>query len=76
MVGHDGSTPGQSTTWRIVPERGLVLAIVADGGHAAAFIDEVLAEILSSTAGIRLPERLLPPQTPVPFRLETGGCIS
>jgi len=41
VVGHDGSTPGQSTTWRIVPDRGLVLAIHENGGHASAFIDEV-----------------------------------
>jgi len=71
VVGHDGSTPGQTTTWCIVPDRGLVLAIHANGGHASAFIDEVLAEILSSAAGIRLPSRVLPPDTPVPFRPET-----
>jgi CubicO group peptidase (beta-lactamase class C family) len=71
VVGHDGSTPGQTTTWHIVPDRGLVLAIHANGGHAAAFIDEVLAEILSSAAGIHLPSRVLPPDTPVPFRPET-----
>ncbi|BCJ69130.1 serine hydrolase domain-containing protein [Polymorphospora rubra] len=71
VVGHDGGTPGQSTTWRIVPDRGLVLAVHANGGHAGAFIDEVLAEILSSAAGIRLPSRVLPPDTPVPFRPET-----
>jgi CubicO group peptidase (beta-lactamase class C family) len=71
VVGHDGSTPGQTTTWRIVPDQGLVLAIHANGGHASAFIDEVLAEILSSAAGIRLPSRVLPPDTPVPFRPET-----
>ncbi|MFI7538564.1 serine hydrolase domain-containing protein [Streptosporangium sp. NPDC049376] len=67
VVGHDGSTPGQSAIWRIVPGRGLVLAVHANGGHTSAFIDEVLAEILSATAGIRLPSRVLPPDTPVPF---------
>jgi hypothetical protein len=71
VVGHDGTTPGQTTTWRIVPDRGLVLAIHANGGHASAFIDEVLAKILTSAAGIRLPPRVLPPDTPVPFRPET-----
>jgi hypothetical protein len=49
-----------------VPDRGLVLAIHANGGHASAFIDEVLAEILASAPGIRLP-----PDTPMPFRPET-----
>jgi hypothetical protein len=71
LVGHDGSTPGATTTWRIVPDQDLVLAIHANGGSASAFIDEVLAEILSSAAGIRLPPRVLPPDTPVSFRPET-----
>ena len=71
IVGHDGSTPGTYTTWRIVPDRDLVLAIHANGGRMSAFIDEVLAEVLSSAAGIRLPSRVLPPDAPVPFRPET-----
>ncbi|BBH68352.1 serine hydrolase [Actinoplanes sp. OR16] len=68
VVGHDGGTPGQTTTWRIVPDRDLVLAVNANGGHASAFIDEVLAKILSSAAGIHLPARRLPPAAPAPFR--------
>lgn len=71
VVGHDGSTSGQTTTWRIVPDCGLVLAVHTNGGHAAAFHDEVLAQVLSAAAGIRLPARVLPPETPVPFRPET-----
>ncbi|MFI5908135.1 serine hydrolase domain-containing protein [Dactylosporangium sp. NPDC051541] len=71
VVGHDGSTPGTSTTWRIVPDRDLVFAIHANGGHLAAFIDDVLAEIISTTADIRLPPRLSPPPTPVPFHPDT-----
>jgi hypothetical protein len=67
VVGHDGSTPGQRTAWRIVPDRGVVLAVTTNGGDAGPFIDEVLAEILSATAGISLPARVLPPDTPVPF---------
>jgi hypothetical protein len=54
-----------------VPDCGLVLAIHANGGHAPAFHDEVLAQVLSAAAGIRLPARVLPPETPVPFRPET-----
>ncbi|TDC46767.1 class A beta-lactamase-related serine hydrolase [Actinomadura sp. KC345] len=71
VVGHDGGTPGQTTAWRIVPDRDLVLAVHANGGRAPAFIDEVLARILSSAAGLRLPPRALPPDAPVPFWPET-----
>ena len=67
VVGHDGSTPGRRTAWRIVPDRDVVLAVSTNGGDARAFIDEVLAEILPATAGIGLPARMLPPDTPVPF---------
>ncbi|MFB9413597.1 serine hydrolase domain-containing protein [Dactylosporangium matsuzakiense] len=70
VVGHDGSTPGTYTTWRIVPDRDLVLAIHANGGRSSAFIDEVLAKVLSAAAGIRLPARAVPPDTPVPFQPE------
>ncbi|GID92133.1 serine hydrolase [Amorphoplanes digitatis] len=71
VVGHDGGMPGQTATWRVVPDRGLVLTVHTNGGNAAAFVDEVMAEILSSAAGIRLPSRVLPPDAPVPFRAET-----
>ncbi|WP_328473678.1 beta-lactamase family protein [Actinoplanes sp. NBC_00393] len=71
VVGHDGSTTGQRTAWRIVPDRGVVLAVLTNGGDAQPFIDEMLAEILAATAGIRVPARLLPPDTPVPFSGDT-----
>ncbi|MEU4690123.1 serine hydrolase domain-containing protein [Actinoplanes sp. NPDC023714] len=70
VVGHDGGTPGQTAAWRIVPDCGLVIAAGANGGHAGAFLDEVLAQILASAAGLRLPSRVLPPETPAPFRPE------
>ncbi len=70
VAGHDGSTPGQTTTWLIVPDRDLVLAVHANGGHAAAFIDEVMGRILASAAGMSLPARPLPPEHPTPFRAE------
>ncbi|MET8149650.1 serine hydrolase domain-containing protein [Actinoplanes sp. NPDC049668] len=71
LVGHDGGVPGQTTLWRVLPDRGLVLAVHANGGRVAAFIDEVLAQILSAAAGIRLPSPVMPPAAPVPFRPET-----
>ncbi|GIF20431.1 CubicO group peptidase (beta-lactamase class C family) [Actinoplanes tereljensis] len=67
VVGHDGGTIGQSTCWRIVPSRDVVVAINANGGDATPLIDEVLAAVLADTAGIRLPDRLRPPAEPVPF---------
>jgi CubicO group peptidase (beta-lactamase class C family) len=67
VVGHDGGTIGQSTCWRVVPDRDVVVAITVNGGSAGAFIDDVLAAVLADTAGIRVPARPLPPTEPVPF---------
>jgi CubicO group peptidase (beta-lactamase class C family) len=67
VIGHDGGTPGQTTSWRIVPDRGVVVAVNANGGNAGALLDDVFAPVLAETAGIRLPARRTPPAEPVPF---------
>jgi len=64
VAGHDGGTPGQSTCWRIVPDRDVVVAINVNGGDAGPLIDEVLAAVFAETAGIRVPARVMPPRTP------------
>jgi CubicO group peptidase (beta-lactamase class C family) len=68
VVGHDGGTPGQSTCWRIVPDRGVVVAVNTNGGSAGALLDDVLTPVLAEVAGIRVPPRAVPPAEPVPFR--------
>ncbi|MET0424542.1 MAG: serine hydrolase domain-containing protein [Actinoplanes sp.] len=68
VVGHDGGTPGQTTCWRIVPDRDVVVAITTNGGSAGALIDDVLTAVLAEAADVRVPERVLPPAEPAPFR--------
>jgi CubicO group peptidase (beta-lactamase class C family) len=72
VVGHDGGTPGQTTTWRIVPDRDAVVAINVNGGAAGAFIDDVLTAVLESVAGVQVPPRVTPPATPGPFEPYSG----
>jgi CubicO group peptidase (beta-lactamase class C family) len=67
VVGHDGGTIGQTTCWRIVPDRDVVFAININGGAAAALLDDLLTAVLAEVAGIRVPRRPLPPTDPVPF---------
>jgi len=67
VVGHDGGTPGQTTCWRIVPDRDVVVAVNVNGGAAGALLDDVLTPVFAEVAGIRVPERTLPPAEPVPF---------
>ncbi|BFU47640.1 serine hydrolase domain-containing protein [Krasilnikovia sp. MM14-A1004] len=67
VVGHDGSTPGQTTCMRIVPDWNLVVAVTLNGGAVGAFLDDVLTPVFADTAGIRVPQRPRPPAEPVPF---------
>jgi CubicO group peptidase (beta-lactamase class C family) len=67
VVGHDGGTIGQIACWRIVPDRGVVVAVNANGGAAGALLDDLLTEVFAEVAGVRVPQRTLPPAEPVPF---------
>jgi CubicO group peptidase (beta-lactamase class C family) len=67
VVGHDGGTPGQTACWRIVPDRDVVFAVNANGGGAAALIDDVMTAVLKEVADIDVPRRERPPAEPVPF---------
>lgn len=67
VVGHDGGTPGQSTSWRIVPDRNVVIAVNANGGGAYGLIDDMLTAVLAEAADVRVPPRAAPPAEPVPF---------
>lgn len=67
VIGHDGGTPGQSTCWRIVPDRDVVVAVNLNGGAGGALLDEVLTAVFAEVAGIRVPERTQPPAASVSF---------
>lgn len=49
LVGHDGNTIGQSASLRLLPERDLVVALLANGGAPhpvfATIVDQVLGEL-------------------------------
>lgn len=52
VVGHDGSTIGQSAMLRIVPSRGVAVAVVANGGDAKPLFAEIADRVLADLAGI------------------------
>lgn len=62
VVGHDGATLGQSACLRLVPERGVAVALLMNGGATGDLANTLLRELLDSVAGAPLPPRL----TPVP----------
>lgn len=59
--GHDGDTIGQATTWRVLPEHDLHLAISANGGQVTAFFDEVIDAVVRERTGLVVPARPTPP---------------
>ncbi|MBB4682885.1 serine hydrolase [Amycolatopsis jiangsuensis] len=66
VVGHDGGTIGQSAFLRLLPEQGLAVTLLTNGGDTAGLYRELFGEIFGELAGIRpsgLPEpSAVPPE--------------
>ncbi|WP_234359258.1 serine hydrolase [Plantactinospora sp. BC1] len=65
LVGHDGNTIGQSAFLRLLPEQGLAVTLLTNGGHARDLYEELYREIFAEVAGVAVPHSLVPPQHPV-----------
>jgi CubicO group peptidase (beta-lactamase class C family) len=61
LFGHDGNTVGQASFLRIAPDAGTAVALLTNGGDGAGLFHDIVDELLSELAGVRLPERLTPP---------------
>jgi CubicO group peptidase (beta-lactamase class C family) len=61
LVGHDGNTIGQSAFLRILPDRGLAIALLTNGGttggSAHDLYEELYEELLVELAGVHMPAR-------------------
>ncbi|GAB0106399.1 serine hydrolase domain-containing protein [Nocardia sp. JMUB6875] len=66
LFGHDGSTLGQNAYLRIAPAAGVAIALLANGGSAAALYRDLVGDLLAEYAGIRLPTPPTPPARPEP----------
>ncbi|HEY6739158.1 MAG TPA: serine hydrolase domain-containing protein, partial [Actinopolymorphaceae bacterium] len=55
VVGHDGQTIGQLAYLRVVPERGVAVAVLTNGGRAGRLHTAVTSEALRVLAGIAVP---------------------
>ena len=56
LIGHDGNTVGQSAILRVVPERGVAVAVLTNGGAAGPVFAEIAGRVLAELAGIERPE--------------------
>jgi CubicO group peptidase (beta-lactamase class C family) len=64
VIGHDGGTIGQVAFLRIVPEGGVAIALLTNGGDFFGIFNDVLAHLLRELTGVTLPDRPVPPAEP------------
>lgn len=73
VFGHDGATLGQSAFLRVLPECGLVISLLANGGRAArALYSEMFSEIAQELAGVTPPPM---PQTRKDLHLDPSRYV-
>jgi CubicO group peptidase (beta-lactamase class C family) len=65
VIGHDGNTIGQAAFMRMLPDAGLAVTLLTNGGEASNLYDELYREIFAELAGVSVPHRLEPPERPV-----------
>jgi len=64
LIGHDGNTIGQSAFLRVLPEQGLAVTLLTNGGNTRDLYDDLYREIFAELAGVGLPEPFGPPAQP------------
>lgn len=65
LYGHDGNTIGQAGFLRVVPDSGVAVALLANGGNAQDLYRELYGALLHELAGVDMPARPGPPPQPV-----------
>ena len=61
IVGHDGATIGQYAFLRMVPDAGVAVALLTNGGSAVALFDDLVGHVLAELTSVRLPAPPTPP---------------
>ena len=65
LIGHDGNTIGQAAFLRVLPDEGLAVTLLTNGGNARDLYEELYREIFRELAGVEMPHPLEPPNEPV-----------
>ncbi|MCO5999105.1 serine hydrolase domain-containing protein [Actinoallomurus rhizosphaericola] len=64
IIGHDGNTIGQAAFLRMVPEAGLAVALLTNGGDAVSLYRDVVGQVLGELTDVGLPPLPVPPAEP------------
>jgi Beta-lactamase len=70
LIGHDGNTIGQSAFLRLLPDEGLAVALLTNGGNALDLYQDLYREIFAELADVDMPRPLAPPSEPVPVDVQ------
>jgi CubicO group peptidase (beta-lactamase class C family) len=73
ITGHDGSTIGQGAFLRMVPEAGLAVALLTNGGDVVSLYRDVVGHVLGELTGVTLPPLPVPPRAP--RRIDAGRYV-
>jgi dipeptidyl aminopeptidase/acylaminoacyl peptidase/CubicO group peptidase (beta-lactamase class C family) len=65
LVGHDGNTIGQAAFLRVLPDAGLGVTLLTNGGNTRDLYEDLYREIFAELAGVEMPHPLEPPAEPV-----------
>lgn len=67
VIGHDGGTIGQAAFLRIVPELGLSVTLLTNGGNLVGVYQQVLGHVLRELGGLEMPALDTPPADRAPL---------
>ena len=75
LIGHDGNTIGQAAFLRLLPEQGLAVTLLTNGGNARDLYQDLYREIFAELAGVAMQAPLTPPAQPptVDMRRHVGS---
>jgi CubicO group peptidase (beta-lactamase class C family) len=69
-LGHAGQTPGFQAYLRVIPDSGLAVAVLTNGGAAVSVVRAVHEKVLGGLANITLRKPPMPPAVPVPVEAD------
>jgi dipeptidyl aminopeptidase/acylaminoacyl peptidase/CubicO group peptidase (beta-lactamase class C family) len=65
LIGHDGNTLGQAAFLRVLPDEGLAVTLLTNGGNTRDLYEDLYRELFDELAGVEMPRPLTPPAEPV-----------
>ncbi|MGM1059005.1 serine hydrolase domain-containing protein [Saccharothrix sp. Mg75] len=66
VLGHTGWTAGQRSFLRVVPDAGVAVAMLTNGGDVYPVFTEVFGHLLGELGGVVQPDLPVPPEVPQP----------